>query len=49
MKTLLIAVVAYSFSFIPVSGDSVYICVSPSAKKYHFLSLVTDFKDVLIQ
>lgn len=36
MKTLLIAVVAYSFSFIPVSGDSVYICVSTSAKKYHF-------------
>lgn len=35
MKTLMMAMAIYLFGSVPNAGNNVYICVSPSAKKYH--------------
>lgn len=36
MKTVLLIAAAYCISFFPTQDSSVYICVSPTAQKYHF-------------
>lgn len=35
MKTLMMAAALYLFGSGPNSSDTVYICVSPTAKKFH--------------
>lgn len=36
MKTLLLILSAYCVSVVPSQSTTAYICVSPTAKKYHY-------------
>lgn len=36
MKTILITAIVYSFSLVPTSSSTVYICESKTAYRYHF-------------
>lgn len=36
MKTFLLAISVYTFSLAPSQSTAVYICVSPTGKKYHY-------------
>lgn len=36
MKTLLLILSAYTLTLLPSQSTTAYICVSPTAKKYHY-------------